>query len=205
MPVALGLVDIGVLLALVVLIGLRFGYSYTLGRVLIMTAALLNTVSIPTPFGRIHLLGFAADALLKADHAIMHALGRGIADTQAAWNAAASYTALVFKSLGEEIASLSHDTAQAVETLTTRDVPSFFRKRLAALSVGLAGVLAAVKAVEHLHLPHLSRVTKVIEHKTTAIERVVAVPDVGALPRTIPHVGRLEREADALGRKVKAI
>jgi hypothetical protein len=93
MPAVAVLVDVGILLALAVLIGLRFGYTYTLGKVLLMSAALLNTVVIPTPFGNIRLLGFAADALLKADHAIMHTLGRGITDMQAAWNEAVSYTA----------------------------------------------------------------------------------------------------------------
>src|SRR5690348_2338199 len=201
MPVALGLVDIGVLLALVVLIGLRFGYSYTLGRVLIMTAALLNTVSIPTPFGNIHLLGFAADALLKADHAIMHALGRGISDLEGVWNESVSYMATAVHWIGKEIASLSHDTSQAIETLTTRDVPKWVRKRLAAALAGIAALKAYLLHVRHAALPRIERITHVVTHRVTVVEHAIAHPDIGTLPRTLPKVGQLEREiADALAR-----
>jgi hypothetical protein len=195
MPAVAVLVDVGILLGLAVLIGLRFGYTYTLGKVLLMSAALLNTVVIPTPFGKIRLLGFAADALLKADHAIMHTLGRGISDMQAAWNEAVSYTATVFHWIGHEIAALAHDTAQAVEGIHVGAVTNVYKK----VNPGLAarvGALAAAVALLTRHLAHVvAREAHYAKAKVEAVTHAIAVPDLGAIPRVIPRVKPLEDAA----------
>src|SRR5947208_5391901 len=115
MPAAIGLVDLGVLLALGVLIGLSYAYRYSLGAVIVSLAQLIGSLRLPGFLGGGRVLGFAADELLKVDNAIRHALGRGVEDMQSAWNECISYTATAIHWIGKEIASLSHDTAQAVE------------------------------------------------------------------------------------------
>jgi hypothetical protein len=195
MPAVAVLVDVGILLALAVLIGLRFGYTYTLGKVLLMSAALLNTVVIPTPFGNIRLLGFAADALLKADHAIMHTLGRGISDMQAAWNEAVSYTAQAVHWIGHEIAALAHDTASAVEGLHVSSVTNVYKKVNPGLAAKVGALAALVAALERRVTHVVTREVHAATAKVEAVTHAIAVPDLGALPRVIPRVKPLEDAA----------
>jgi hypothetical protein len=199
------LIDLGVLLALVTLIGLRFGYTYSLGKVLLAAASMFASIAIHTPFGTWHPLGFAADALRSLDHTVQHALGRGIADMQAAWNAAASYTAHAFGWIGREIASISHDTAQAIEGLHVTQITNVYRRvaprvdyRVGALAAAVAALTARVTGLDE-------RVASWAKHKVIVVEHAIAVPNVGAIPRTIPRVGGLERELDAVAGKVRSL
>jgi hypothetical protein len=226
MPAAAFLIDLGVLFALVALIGLRVGYTYSLGKVLQTAAFLFASISIPTPFGHFHPLGFAADALIKLDHGIMHTLGRGIEDMQAAWNAAASYTATAVEWVGREIASLSHDTAQAVEGLATFKVPKWVLNRLGAGLAAIAVLKAEVSTLEHEALHHIANVTNVFPQKVRVVYRAIAkpaisavpkaiskldwitpaiaLPDISAVPKAIPGIKALEREVGATAEWVKA-
>lgn len=194
MVVAPALVDLGVLLALGVLIGLSYAYRYSLGAVILATAALLGAVRLPGVLGGGRLLGFAADALLKVDHSIRHALGRGINDMQAAWNEAVSWTAYSVHWLGKEIASLAHDTAQAVEGLHVTQVTNVYRKVNPGLAAKVGALAATVAALRHQLVREASRVAHVAQAKAVAVQHAISVPDVGALPRAVPRVGQLERE-----------
>lgn len=205
MAVAPALVDLGILLALVVLVGLSYAYRYTLGALLQTLVAALNSVRLPSigPIGGGRVFGFLADELDKIDHAIRHALGRGVSDMQAAWNTAASYTAHAVGWIGREIASLSHDTAQAVEGLAQAQVPRWITRRLAAALAAIAALKARVLALEHAGVKRIERVTHVVTHRVKVIERAVVVPTVGAIPRTIPKVPALERDAAAVGARLR--
>lgn len=201
MPAAIGLVDLGVLLGLAFMIALSWVYRYTLGAAIVALARAIGSIRLPGFLGGGRILGFAADELLKVDHAIAHALGVGIAAMQATWNECVSYTATAVHWIGKEIASLSHDTAQAIEGLHVQQITNVYKR----VNPGLAhkvGVLAAAVATLERRLTHaVGREAHVAKVKAQAVERAVAVPDVGALPRVIPRVGHLEREiADALAR-----
>jgi len=201
MPAAIGLVDLGVFLALAFLIALSFAYRYSFGALIQGLVSLLNFVALTTPFGTFRPFGFAAGALDKLDHAIRNTIGRGITDMQAAWNEALSYTATAIHWVGKEIASLSHDTAQAVEGLAVGQVKPWVNKRLGAALVAIAALKARVLALEKTGVGRLEKVTHVVEHKTIVVEHAIAQPDIGAIPRALPKVGQLEREiADALAR-----
>jgi hypothetical protein len=201
MPAAIGLVDLGVLLALGVLIGLSYAYRYSMGAVVVALAQAIGSLRLPGWLGGGRVLGFAADALLKVDNAIRHALGRGVEDMQSAWNECVSYTATAVHWIGKEIASLSHDTAQAVEGLAVGQVKPWVNRRLVAALAAVAALKSRVLALERATVPRVEGITRVVTHRVTVIEHAVAVPDVGALPRVIPRVGRLEREVtDGLAR-----
>ena len=205
MALAPALIDLGVLLALVVLVGLSFGYRYSLGALLQTLVLALNAIRLPSLLGGGRIFGVVADAIDKLDHAIRHALGRGVADMQHAWNDAVSYTAYALGWVGREIANLAHDTAQAVEGLHVTQVTNVYKRvapridyRVGALVAGLAALKARVAHVAE-------REAALAKHLALALERAVAVPNVGAIPRTIPRVGELEREAEAALRRAREL
>lgn len=204
MPAAIGLVDLGVLLALALLIALSYAYNYTLGAAIVGIAKAIGSLRLPGIVGGGRVLGFAADALEKIDHSIRHSLGVGIEAMQATWNECISYTAQAFHWIGKEIASLSHDTAQAVEGLMLGQVKPWVNRRLVAALAAVAALKARVLALERSTVAHVTRAVHVVEHKTMVIARAISVPNVGAIPRAIPKLAHLEREMTALERWVKA-
>jgi hypothetical protein len=229
MPVAIGLVDLGVLLALIVLVGLSYSYRYTLGALLQALVAALDAIRLPHAFGigGQRIFGVVADGLDKLDHTIRHYLGRGVEDMQAAWNASVSYTATAVNWIGKEIASLSHDTAQAVEGLATVQVPRWVKNRLAAGLAAIAVLKAEVLTLGHSTVKVVERTTHVVTHRVKVIERTVikpttaavpkvitrveyighaiAQPDIGAIPRTIPGIKALERDFGAVKDRLKGV
>lgn len=205
MPVAIGLVDLGVLLGLIVLIGISWTYRYTLGATIVALVNLLNAVKLPGILGGGRIFGFVSDELTKVDNSIRHALGVAIETMQHEWNKCISYTAQAVHWIGQEIADLAYDTSAAVEGLATRQVKPYFSKRLAGILATVAALKAEVSALKHTAVTHVIRETKVIEHKVTVIEHSVAVPHSIAIPRTLPRVGQLEREADAALARIRGI
>src|SRR5690348_4903046 len=197
MPAAIGLVDLGVFLALAFLIALSYAYRYSFGALLVALVTALNAIRLPGILGGGRIFGVIADELEKIDHSIRHAIGRGITDMQGVWNECISYTATAVHWIGKEIASLSHDTAQAVEGLTVGQVKPWVNKRLAAALVTLAALKARVVALEHSGVRRIERITHVIERKTVVVEHAIAQPGIGAIPKALPKVGQLEREIAA--------
>ena len=183
------------------MIALSWVYRYTLGAAIVALARAIGSIRLPGFLGGGRILGFAADELLKVDHAIAHALGQGIAAMQATWNECVSYTATAVHWIGKEIASLAHDTAQAVEGLTVTQVTNVYRKVNPGLAHRVGALAAKVAALTH-RLEHVvARESHVAKVKAQAVEHAIAHPDIGAIPRTLPRVGHLEREiADALAR-----
>lgn len=207
MPVALGLIDLGVLLALIVLIGLSFAYRYTFGAMLQALVLALSVIRLPSiaGFGGQRIFGPIADGLDKLDHTIRHAIGRGIEDMQAAWNSCVSYTATAVRWVGQEIASISHDTAQAIEGLHVQSITNVYKTvaphvahPLGALAATVAALAARVAHVEH-------RANTWAHARVVHVYRTIALPGIGAIPRTIPKVGQLERELDHVAGRVRDI
>ncbi|HEX4672055.1 MAG TPA: hypothetical protein VH279_07290 [Solirubrobacteraceae bacterium] len=227
MPVVIGLADLGVLLALACLIGLSYSYRYTLGAVILSVANLLGSVRLPGLIGGGRVLGFAADALVKVDNEIRATLGRGITDMQAVWNESVSYTATAFHWIGKEIASVSHDTAQAIEGLHVSSVTNVYKKinpwvihRLAALSAAVAALphklvhgavtivhktYPVIKTIEHVVThPDVSWLPKLLA-RVGALEAAIALPHPSTIPIAIPKIGPLTREVADLYRRVKEL
>lgn len=205
MPVALGLVDLGVLLALAFLIALSYAYRYSVGAAIVALANLIGSVRLPSWLGGGRILGFAADDLLKVDHAVMNALGTGIEALQATWNEAVSYTATAVHWVGKEIASLSHDTAQAVEGLAKTRL-----SREAAKEIGLLASFGPVGALLITFRKQLAHAEKVAVGEAVHLIRraehdlaVRAAGLTGALP--FPRIGRLEREGEAVLKRLREI
>jgi hypothetical protein len=196
-PVALGLVDLGVLLALGFLIALSYAYRYSVGAAIVGIANALGSVRLPGFVGGGRVLGFAADELLKIDNSIRHAIGVGIEAMQATWNDAISYTATAVHWVGKEIASISHDTAQAIEGLHVTSVTNVYRKVNPGLAAKVGALVATVAALGRRIAYVAEQDASYAKHKTIAVEHAIAVPDVGAIPRTIPSVKELERAGEA--------
>lgn len=195
MPAAIGLVDLGVFLALAFLIALSYAYRYSLGAALVALANVIGAVRLPGILGGGRIFGFLADALTGIDNEIRHALGVGIAALQTTWNEAVSYTAQAIHWIGHEIGALAHDTAQAVETLSVRQVTNVYKK----VNPGLArrvGALAAVVAALSRQLEHVvGREAHTAKAKAQAVEHAIAQPDIGAIPKALPGVRWLDHEA----------
>lgn len=195
MPAAIGLVDLGVFLALAFLIALSYAYRYSLGAALVALANVIGAVRLPGILGGGRIFGFLADALTGIDNEIRHALGVGIAALQTTWNEAVSYTAQAIHWIGHEIGALAHDTAQAVETLSVRQVTNVYKK----VNPGLArrvGALAAAVAALTRQLEHvIAREAHVAKAKAQAVEHAIAHPDIGAIPRALPGLKWIEHSA----------
>lgn len=197
MPAAIGLVDLGVLLALAFLIALSYAYNYSLGAAIVALSNALGSIRLPGFLGGGRVLGFAADALTAIDHTIRHQIGRGIDAMQATWNECVSYTATAVHWIGKEIASISHDTAQAVEHLHVQQITNVYKKVNPALARRV-GVLAAAVAALERHVTHLiAREAHVAVAKVKVVEHTVTLPAPIAIPKTLPKVGTIEREAEA--------
>jgi hypothetical protein len=203
-PAAIGLVDLGVLLALALLIALSYAYRYTLGAVIVALANAIGAIRLPGIFGGGRVFGFAADELTKIDHAIQHQLGVGIAAMQAVWNECVSYTATAVHWVGKEIASLAHDTAQAVEGLSVGAIPKWAKKELLALAAfGPIGSLIYTFRRQIAHA--LSVAKREALHLIRAAEHAVVVKSAavaGALP--FPRIGRIEHDLSGVEKWVRA-
>lgn len=184
------------------MLGLSWAYRYTLGAAMIGMARAIGSIRVPSFLGGFRLLGFAADALSAIDNTIRHALGVGVDAMQAAWNDALSYTAYAIKKVGEEIASLAHDTAQAVERTAVTQVTNVYRRVNPALARRVGVLAAAVAALERRLVHVATREAHTAKAKAQAVEHAISIPDIGAVPRAIPRVGELEREIGAVGRRV---
>lgn len=203
MPAAIGLVDLGVLLALAFLIALSYAYNYSLGAAIVALANAIGSIRLPGFLGGGRILGFAADALTTIDHTIRRQIGLGIAALQTAWNECVSYTAQAVHWIGKEIASISHDTAQAVGHLHVQQITNVYRKVNPALA-RKAGVLAATVAALERHVTHLvAREAHVAIEKVKVVEHATTLPAPIAIPKTLPKIGTIEREVEAALAKVR--
>lgn len=203
MPAALGLVDLGVLLALAFLIALSYAYRYTLGAAIIGISRALGSIRIPTPIGSVRVFGFAADALKKIDDLVMHSLGVGIAAMQATWNEAVSYTATVFHWIGKEIADLAYDTTSAIEGLAVGQVKPYISKRLAGMLAVVAALKARVLVLERQTVALAEREARLAKAQAQAVEHAIAVPGVDAIPKAIPGIKWLDDAARSTRSQLK--
>ena len=205
MPAAVGLVDLGVLLALAFLIALSYAYNYSLGAAIVALANAIGSIRLPGFLGGGRILGFAADALTAIDHTIRRQIGLGIAALQTTWNECVSYTAQAVHWIGKEIASISHDTAQAIEHLHVQQITNVYRKVNPALARKVS-VLAATLAALERHVTHLvAREAHAAVQKVKVIEHAITLPAPITLPKTLPKVGTIERDAEAALARIRAL
>lgn len=196
MPAALGLVDLGILLALAFLLALSVAYRYSLGAAIIGISRAIGSIRLPGVLGGGRIFGFAADALQSIDDLIRHELGVGINALQATWNEAISYTATVFHWIGKEIADLAYDTASAVEGLAVKQVKPWVAKQLHGALATVAALKARVLVLERQTVALARREAALAKQKAQAVEHAIAVPGTDAIPKAIPRISDIRRAAD---------
>lgn len=187
-----------------VLIGLRYGYSYSLGALLRTLALALNVSVLGS-----HPFGFLGNALLRLDNEINHALGVGIISLQSdaaqwfAWSAQAS------QAIGDVIQDVAESTYHALERHAKVVVPLSITALLAPLRAVVHRLEAQVNAHVKTIPATVTRVVKVTKAYPVTVERVVGLPRIvkaavaaalagtaGAL--TLPRFGQVEHEIAAL-------
>src|SRR5437764_1465863 len=127
MPAAAVLVALGAFAMLWALIGLQYGYGYTLGAFLQQLARAIGAIRLPSFLSGARLLGFAADAITAIDNAVRRAIGLGIEASGAVFNECLHFLAVAVHFVGNEIASLSHDAAQAIEHLHVQQITNVYK------------------------------------------------------------------------------
>src|SRR5437764_441195 len=128
MPAAAVLVALGAFAMLWALIGLQYGYGYTLGAFLQQLARAIGAIRLPSFLSGARLLGFAADAITAIDNAVRRAIGLGIEASGAVFNECLHFLAVAVHFVGNEIASLSHDAAQAIEHLHVQQITNVYKR-----------------------------------------------------------------------------
>lgn len=192
------------LAAAFVLIGLRYGYSYSLGA-LLRTLALALNVSVL----RTHPFGFLAGALLRLDNEINHALGAGIIALQkdaAQWFA---WGAQVQQAIGEAIQDVAESTAARFHSLSKATVPLLVGATLGPVWLAIKALQAAVKAhvttlpATVTKITHLTKSYPVTVQRVTGLPRLVKAAVAAALAGTagavtLPRFGQIEADIAAL-------
>lgn len=192
------------LAAAFVLIGVSYGYSYTLG-------ALLRTLAIALDvrIAYTHPFHWAAEKLLQLDSAINHALGQGIIALQAdaaqwfAWGAQAQ------QAIGEAIQDVAESTYHALQRHAKVVVPL----SITALIAPLWKIVHGLQAQSNAHVKTLpatvTKITNLTKSYPVRVERVAGLPRIvkaavasalaataGAV--TLPRFGQIEADIAAL-------
>lgn len=195
-------------LAFLALICANAAYRSTFGLLLDQIVKLLNAVKLPGFLGGVHLLGFAANAVDAANHAILHAIGQGIQATQWAWHKNIRWLTYVFQETAEAIAYTAEETRNALHFLRHYAIPLAVGVALGPTAAIVAllrkQVLALAKDAAHVATSIVHEVPKVIqrvEHVATTVTRTVYVTVPAAVAAAVaipfPRIGTLEREAQS--------
>jgi len=195
MPIALA-IPIGVLFSIAFLYACSYAYGWSFGAMLqAIIAGIHKLPKVPLGFTSIG-FDFLAAPFEAVDHAIRHALGKGIEAMQGVWNYAMGYMAHAISETAEAIAGTAEDTLRALDHFKRYVIPATIgallgpvgqiayslRHRIVhAIQVAIAAALRELHRLEHL-----------------TVTKAAAV--AGVLP--LPRLGRLERETDSLGKRL---
>lgn len=156
-----------------VLIGLRYGYSYSLGALLRTLALALNVSVLST-----HPFGFLAGALLRLDNEINHALGAGIIALQQdaaqwfAWGAQAQ------QAIGDAIQDVAESTYHALQRHAKVLVPLSITALIAPLWDAVRRLQARADAHVKTLPATITRVVKVTKSYPVTVQRVTGLPQL---------------------------
>lgn len=195
-------------LAFLSLICANAAYRSTLGLLLDQIVKLLNAVKLPGFLGGVHLLGFAADAVDAANHAILHAIGQGIQATQWAWHKNVKWLTYTFQEIAEGIAYTAEETRNALHALRHYTLPLAIGLALGPTAAIVALLRKQVRALFHeaAHIAtsiahEIPKVIPRVEHVAAAIPKIIYVTVPAAVAKAVaipfPRISTLEREAQA--------
>lgn len=213
-PEALAALMISV--AFLALICANAAYRSTFGLLLDQIVKLLNAVKLPGFLGGVHLLGFAADAVDAANHAILHAIGQGIQATQWAWHKNVKWLTYTFQEIAEGIAYTAEETRNALHALRHYTLPLAIGLALGPTAAIVALLRKQVRALFHeaAHIAtsiahEIPKVLTRVEHVTTTVAKTVYVTVPAAVISGVagvwPRIGRIEREAAAEGKRLSKV
>lgn len=189
---------IAALFACAFLIALYYAYGYSIGALLQLIAQGFRNLSINLWFvGRVG-FGFVGDMIDGLDNGIRHALGSGIASTSRAWHVMWHYSAYVLERTGSIIEGLGNDTYGALKTLRNITVPGLIASAIAPLWRRLARIESEIAT-----LPHKAEI--VLEQPLKVIRETITKTAAVAGTITLPGLGRLERDAEAIRARLRSV
>jgi len=196
---ALALVPILAVLVAMLAMSMAASWDVTFGPMLKGLASLFDKATI-TAFGHtVAVLGWLAAAVRNFEATLRNAIGGAVAHL--AWPLAYAIRGVghAFLYPARALADLAGDTADALWRLRSVVVPRMIAAKTAWIPRHLAALAAAIAA-----LPHITRRIVVHDAPTFVRHTVVQVARAVANP-ALPRIGRLEREAGALGKRIDSL
>lgn len=188
-----GIAELGMLMALIGLLTLRFTWSMTFGPLFQQIAKLLD-VPIGVGFGpSLHPFGFLANALRALDNFVYRSIGKGISETEYAWHKLLLWNAYVLTKTGDAIAGLTYDVLAALHIVNHKTSAAALRAVQVPVVKQYTATLPKVTVVTESRVPALQREIAATNARIDALQHSIALPAPIAIPRTLPKVGELER------------
>lgn len=160
-PVAVeGTIALALFLGWAVSFGLLWAWRESIAKAIIWAADELDRPSIPTPFGRRHVLGPVASTLRAVDHRVQHGLGVAVLNTErgAVW--LLDLVRRQFAWIGQELGGLAYDVAHRFHVVSVIDLPNLWTRTMHAMARDRARVAALAATVAHavaVDIPQLGR------------------------------------------------
>ena len=212
MPAAVDLAGLlAAFLAFLVCYSLLVAYKSTLGALLQTLANAVHSVSV----AGIHPLAFLSDGINALDSAINAALSAAVLGTEYAWHRMLHWTATLIHEAVTATADLADATYSAFRHTIEHVIPSL-------IGSAIRPLYGAVHSLSH-QLAYLWRVVtslaQKVDHAATvtvpkAVTRLIPVTRIeigkgvkaaeAAIATTLPRVQRVEREATALEKWIRA-
>ena len=175
---------------------LAASWDTTMGPLLEQLAAAVGRVNLRV-FGKTIVgLGFLAADILHLNASIRRTIGEAMAHVARPLVTLLTAATNVAIYPARELRALADDTAQTLWAIRRVVVPAFIAAKIGWISRSIATLAARVEALTlraPLHIVH--EITKVAtKYATTVVNETIALPR--------PRIGRLEREAGALGKRV---
>lgn len=180
------------------LIMLYYAYGYSLGALLQALAHAFRSLSINLWIvGRVG-FGFVGDAIDAVDHAVRNALGAGIAYTQGGFHYFMHWSAYALEWMGRGLRIVAEDALQAITHLRTVTLPVHVRDVTRPISNVANIARAELRTLDH-------RAAVILAGALAPLHAAVRRAEALAGTIAIPRLGRLEREATALERRIGSL
>ncbi len=174
-------------------------WDFTFGAVLQALARHVDAVALPLAFGRSINFHFLAQAIRSVDKEVRHLIGVAITATSAPLVLAIHAVTSLFRYPARELADLTADVTHTIGQLRRVIVPAMLAAKVASIWHHIAALEAHVAGLLVRPAVHIVRATTHVIRTDTRI----IVKRAQAL--TLPKLGRFEREAEALGHRVRSL
>lgn len=196
MAVAAYLWPLLALLAFAVTLGMQKGWAASFGQLFYWLAAQIDKLPSITVVGRTLGFGGVAHAIRAASDSVYHWLGQAVQHTSGPWVAFTHYMADVLAKPAQQVALATADVLHTLTILRTQVIPRMIAAKVAWIPAHLARLSSQVASLAARAPVHIVK-----EINDVAIPKVkVVVMQAAALP--FPRIGRVEREAGALGKRI---